>query len=71
MVTMAISALKELKRFVLKNKSVRNVNVTLNPAVIDELMRSKDSLKSLERRFSIKINLISSPLAHIEDIKIA
>jgi ribonuclease G len=70
-VTMAISALKELKRFIQKNKSIRSVNVTLNPAVIDEVMRSKDSLKTLENRFRIKINLISNPLAHIEDVKIA
>jgi ribonuclease G len=69
-VTMAISALKELKRFIQKNKSIRSVNVTLNPAVIDEVMRSKESLKTLENRFRIKINLISNPLAHIEDVKI-
>jgi len=70
-VTMSIYAVKELKRYLLKNKSARSVNLTLNPVVIDEIIKGKEALKSLEHRLRAKINLISNPAAHIEDIKIS
>lgn len=68
--TMSIYALKELKRF-LRGKPVSEANLTLNPLVIDEILRDKASLKSIENKFRTKINLISNPILHIEDIKIS
>lgn len=69
--TMSIYALKELKRFILASKSLKQANLTLNPVVIDELMKEKGQLRAIEQRFRIKINLISNPASHIEDIKIS
>lgn len=69
-VTIAIHALKELKRF-LKDKSLRQANLTLAPAVIDEILRDKESLKAIERRFKVKVNLISSPALHMEEVRIS
>lgn len=70
-VTMSIYALKELKRFILANKSPKQANLTLNPVVIDEIMKEKGQLRAIEHRFRLRINLISNPAAHIEDIKIS
>lgn len=69
-VTMAVYALKEIKRF-LKAKALKQVNLTLNPVVIDEILRDKANLRSLEQRLRTEINLISNPALHIEDIKIS
>lgn len=69
-VTMAVYAFKELKRF-LKGKVLKEVNVVLNPAVVEEVLKDKSSLKFLESRFKLKINLISNPASHIEDVKIS
>jgi ribonuclease G len=69
-ITTAIYALKELRRF-LKDKNVRQANLTLAPAVIDEIMKNKEDLVALERQFRAKINLISNPSSHIEEIKIS
>ena len=68
--TVAIYALKELKRF-LKGKSLKQANLTLAPAVIDEILKDKDSLRAIEHRFKTKINLISNPASHIEEVKIS
>lgn len=68
--TVAIYALKELKRF-LKGKSLKQANLTLAPAVIDEILKDKDSLMAIEHRFKTKINLISNPASHIEEVKIS
>ncbi len=68
-VTMSIFALRELKKF-LKGKSLKQVNVTLNPAVIDEILKSKGDLAFVERKFRIKVNFISDSSLHIEEIKI-
>ena len=67
---MSILAVKELKKF-LKGKNLKQANLTLNPSVIDEMLKDKTNLSSLERRLRLKINLISNPAAHIEDIKIS
>jgi ribonuclease G len=69
-VTLAIYGLKELKRF-LKGKSIRQVNLTAAPPVVEEILKDKESLKSIEHRFRTKINLISNPAAHLEEIKIS
>lgn len=68
--TMSVFALKELKRF-LKGKNLKQVSVTLNPDVTDEILKDKSNLKMLEHQFRTGINLISNPTLHIEDIKIA
>ena len=69
-VTIAIYALKELKRF-LKGKSQRQVSLTLAPAVIAEVLKEKEDLRSIERRFKTSINLVSDPAVHIEEVKIS
>jgi ribonuclease G len=69
-VTISIYALKELKRY-LKDKTLKEVNLTLAPNVIDEILRDKQGLLEIERKFRIKVNLVSNPIQHIEEIKIA
>ncbi|MDD5431376.1 MAG: Rne/Rng family ribonuclease [Candidatus Omnitrophica bacterium] len=69
-VTMAIYALKELRRF-LRGKSVKQANLTLNPAVVDEVLKNKENLRFIENKFRVKINLISNPAIHIEEVKLA
>jgi len=69
-VTIAIFALKEMKRF-LKEKNPREVTLSANTAVTDELSKQKDDLKDIERRFRTRIILAPNPAAHIEDIKLA
>ncbi len=68
-VTMSIYALRELRRS-LKGKSLKQVNITLNPAVIDEILKEKDNLSFIERKFKTKLNFVSDPSLHIEEIKI-
>jgi len=68
-VTMSIYALRELRRY-LKGKSLKQVNITLNPAVIDKILKEKDNLNFIERKFKTKLNFISDPALHIEEIKI-
>ncbi|MDD5568400.1 MAG: Rne/Rng family ribonuclease [Candidatus Omnitrophica bacterium] len=67
--TIAIYALKELKRF-LKDKTLKEVNVTLFPSVIAEILKNKEDLRSIEHRFKTKVNFISNPTLHIEDVHI-
>ena len=68
--TMSIFAFKELKRF-LKGKSLKQVSLTLNPAVVDEIFKDKGNLKLIESKLKTRINLISHPTQHIEDIQIS
>jgi len=68
--TMSIYAIKELRRL-LKAKTLKEVNLTLNTAVIDEILKDRTNLRSLENRFKTKINLISNPALHIEDMRIS
>jgi ribonuclease G len=69
-VTMSIFAFKELKKF-LKGKNLREVTLTLSPLVTDEVLKEKSNLRLVENRHRIKINLISNPALHIEDIRIS
>ena len=69
-ITIAIYALKELKRY-LKEKPLKQVNLTLAPKVIEEILKDKESLRSIEHKFRTRINLVSNPASHIEEIKIA
>jgi len=68
--TLGIFALKELKRY-LKGKSLKQVSLTLASPVIEEISKDKEALRAVEHRYRTKINLISDPSAHLEDIKIA
>jgi ribonuclease G len=68
-VTMSIYALKELKKF-LKEKKPPQVNLVLNPNVVAETLKNKQSLKAIEHKFRTKINLISNSALHIEGISI-
>ena len=67
---MSIYAMKELKKL-LKAKSCRQINISLNPAVIDEILKDKSALGGLERQCRTKINLLSNPALHMEEIKIS
>lgn len=70
--TMSIYALKELKKFLKGRKSSKNeVSLTLAAAVVEVLLKNKETLKSIEHKFKTKINLISNPTLHIEEIKIS
>ncbi len=69
-VTMAVYALKELKRF-LKPKALKEASLTLNPIVCEEILKDKSNLKVLENRFRTKVNLVSNPALHIEDVQIS
>ena len=66
--TLGIFALKELKRY-LKGKTLKQASLTLAPPVVDEILKDKEALCAIERKYRIKINLISNPAAHLEDIK--
>jgi len=66
--TLGIFALKELKRY-LKGKTLKQASLTLAPPVIDEILKDKEALRAIEHKYRIKINLISNPTAHLEDIK--
>ncbi len=68
--TLGIFALKELKRY-LKGKTLKQASVTLAPPVIDEILKDKEALRAIEHKYRIKVNLISNPAAHLEDIKIS
>jgi ribonuclease G len=66
-ITMAIYAIKELKKF-MKGKSLKEVSVTANQMVVDEITKDKENLRLIERKFRVKVNLIPNPSAKIEDI---
>ena len=68
-VTVAIYVLKELRR-ALKSKHPEQVNLTLSPPVIDEILKNKEDLRAIEHKFRTRVNLISNPACHIEEIKI-
>ncbi|MFZ2602462.1 MAG: Rne/Rng family ribonuclease [Candidatus Omnitrophota bacterium] len=69
--TSSIYALKELKKYLLKNKAIKQVDLSLNPDVVDEILKDKGNLRAIEQKFKTKVNFISSPALHIEDIKIS
>ena len=69
--TMSIYGLKEIRRFLSKNPSAKEVNFMVNPVVVDEILKDKSNLRQLEQRFKVKINLVSNPAMHLEDLKIS
>lgn len=68
-ITTAIYALRQLKRS-LRHKPMNQVNLTLAPAVIEELLKDRESLRIIENKFRARVNLISNPASHIEEIRI-
>jgi len=68
--TLAIAALKELRHY-LKGKSLKQVSLTLAPPIIDEILKDKEALTGIEHKFRVKINLISNPGAHLDDLVIS
>jgi ribonuclease G len=69
--TMSIFALKEFKKHLLKKPASKEINFILNPAVVSEILKDKGNLRQLERSFKIKINLVSNPALHVEDLQIS
>jgi ribonuclease G len=69
-VTMAIYGLRELKRF-LREGHLKEVNLTLSPLVVDEILKEKRALRLIEDKFRTRVNLIPNPTLHIEDIRIS
>jgi len=69
-VTMSIYALKELRRF-LKGKSIKEAKIILNPSVADEVLKDREHLRFIERKFRVKINPVPDPSLNIEDIRIS
>ena len=67
--TMSITALKEVKRY-LHEKQSKEVTVTLHPLVAEEVLKDKESVRMTERRFRTKINIVSNPAFHIENVTI-
>jgi len=68
--TISVYAMRELRKYLMTSNS-REINLNLNPAVIEEMLKDKASLRLLEHKFRKKINLISNPTLHIEDVKIS
>jgi ribonuclease G len=64
-VTISITAVKELKKY-LKDKTLSEVNLNVNPLVAEEVSKDKETLKFIERRFRTKVNVIPNPTLHIE-----
>jgi len=67
--TLCILAFRQLRRHIQSNKPSQ-VSLSLNPAVSSLIERYRDSLRILEHRFHTKINLVSNPTQHLEEIKI-
>jgi len=38
---------------------------------IDEILKNKESLRLIEQKFRTKVNLVSNPASHIEDVRIS
>ncbi len=68
--TVSIDAQRELKKY-LQNNRVKEVSVSLNPVIVDEILKSKQGLYLIERKFHVKVNLISNPALHLEDIRVS
>ncbi|MFH1338446.1 MAG: Rne/Rng family ribonuclease [Candidatus Omnitrophota bacterium] len=67
--TVCLYAFRQLKRD-LQLKHQPAVNLSLNPAVASLMEKYRNSLIFLEHKFRTKINLISNPAQHLEEIKI-
>lgn len=69
--TMCIWVLKQLKTLLPQSEGKKEVNVTANPEVINELLKGHEKdIVALERRYRSKVNFTLAPTAHIEDVKL-
>ncbi len=68
--TLCISAFRQLNRY-LYGRRVREVNLTINPAVAVAMDKYRDCLRNLEHKLRTKIHIISNPTQHLEEIKIS
>lgn len=66
-VTMAIFSLKELKKF-LQDKQLKTIEVVLHPDVFNEVVKNKEAIINIERKFKLKISFSSNQSFRIEDI---
>jgi len=68
--TMSIYAQKEIKKFC-ESKRPREITITLNPLVVEEILKDKNNIAQIERQYRAKINIIPNQSFKIEDIEIA
>ena len=69
--TMAIYAAKELRKH-LFGKELKQVNLTVNPIVAEELNKNnREALKQIERKFQTKVNVVVNVVLKIEDVTIS
>lgn len=70
--TMCIWILKEIKRMFSENPDKRELQVSANPEVVNEIVRDNEkSIQTLERQYRAKIGFSLAPNAHIEEVKIS
>lgn len=67
--TVSISALRQLRRH-LKTHQQSQVSLSLNPAVVAEILSDKSGLRLLEHKFKTRINLVSDPALNVEEVRI-
>ena len=69
--TMGIWIFKELKKILSENQNKKEVQVTANPEVINQLLKEHEkSIEIIEKRYRAKIGFTLAPNAHIEDVKV-
>lgn len=69
--TMGIWIFKELKKILSENQNKKEVQVTANPEVINQLLKEHEkSIETIEKRYRAKIGFTLAPNAHIEDVKV-
>ena len=69
--TMAITAIRKIKRYFHLNRGVKKIEVLLHPVAASRFFNEdKDSINRLERYYRVNINIKSDPSLHIEQVKI-
>ncbi|MBU1999339.1 MAG: Rne/Rng family ribonuclease [Candidatus Omnitrophota bacterium] len=68
--TTSIQAMKELKKY-LKLNRVRELKLTLNPQVANEITKNRQGLRDIERQYRVRINLIPDSNLHLEIVSIS
>ncbi|MFH1507049.1 MAG: Rne/Rng family ribonuclease [Candidatus Omnitrophota bacterium] len=68
--TTSIQAMKELKKY-LKLNRVRELKLTLNPQVANEITKNRQGLRDIERLYRVRINLIPDSNLHLEIVSIS
>jgi len=68
--TTTVYAIKELKRYIKSHPFLKEIKIAVNPKVAEIIQKNIETLRVLERRFRLHIELISNPAFHLEEIKI-